>query len=498
VVTPFSLPLEKDPYAYLVKSLEITNGDFAPIQTHALGWPLLMSFFFLLFKSQSIFQNMFYTRIISDVFGALSIFPLAYIGKQLFDKRILFVLLILFCFSSSLIISATSAYTESLFIFLFLITLCFIFKTLEKQKYILFAACSGAIAYYVRPNGFLVLLIILISFLLMRKQIPNFKYTYFIYLILIFGAISAPFLYQRYLYFGSPFSYGENSKYFIDSPLKVWSYNIPIPTFWEYIKTHTVVDYFNKFIIFGFFKIIFRFVYNLISPLLLLFFFYGIIRYSGNRKFIPITIGLVIWSIAYIPVIHTHGSPRQLFPTIPFILIFSTIGLYDILSTPKYKNTLIALFIGFYVLFSLIIPVREKVNAAKDPIHDGLIWSKWIAEHVQGKIAVMEGRDLIMLQLPNTRVGGLKNLMRDAPISKISALPPGYFTDLDSAMKWFNLVGITHLVIDDKILEKRSYLKQIYATPEPPPYLTEIYSNVNSSSKWKIRVYSIDWSKFNP
>ena len=126
-------------------------------------------------------------------------------------------MLILFAFSSHLITSSTSALTEPLFIFLLLISIYFVIKARENQNYILMASLFGAFAYYVRPNGILILIIILLSFFLLRKEIPNFNYKYIIYILLIFFTVSAPFLYQRYTYFGSAFFYGENSKYFVDT-----------------------------------------------------------------------------------------------------------------------------------------------------------------------------------------------------------------------------------------------------------------------------------------
>lgn len=497
ILTPYNLVLREDAYVYLLKSLEITKGNFVPILTHAIGWPLFMSPFFYLFGSTSIFQNMIYARIISDFVGALSIFPLAYIGKKLLDKRGLISLLILFAFSSHLIISSTSALTEPLFTFLLLISVYFIIKARENQNYILVASLFGALAYYVRPNGILVLLIILLSFFLLRKEIPKFSYKYLIYIILVFFIVSAPFLYQRYTYFGSPFFYGENSKYFVDTYQQVWSNNIPVPSLMDYLSTHTFTDYFNKFVIHGFFKIIFDYVYfGVISPLLLFFFLYGILMYFNDKKFLPLIVVFFIWIVGFTPAWDIFGTPRHLYPTIPFILIFSTAAINDIFKNNKYRNILLSSFLIVFILFSLITPIVSWYKSSQSPIYDGLEWGRWAAQNIKGKIAIIEGGDLIMMHLPDTKVSGVGQMDLYAPKSNLSIVRPGYFENLSSAMEWFKEIGVTHLALDDLNINRRPYLKEIYSGEGIPLYLTEIYSNYNTDSKWKMRIYYINWSKY--
>lgn len=505
LLTPYSIVLREDAYVYLLKSLEITKGNFVPIQTQAIGWSLFMAPFFYFFGSTSIFQNMIYAEIISNFVGALSIFPLAYIGKKLLDKRSLIFLLILFAFSSQLIISSTSALTEPLFTFLLLMSVYFIIKARENQNYILMASLFGAFAYYVRPNGILILIVILLSFFLLRKANPKFSYKHIIYIIMIFFIVSAPFLYQRYTYFGSPFFYGENSKYFVDTYQQVWSDNVPVPSLMDYLSTHTFTDYFNKFVIHGFFKIIFDYVhgygfyvYGVISPLLLFFFLYGVVRYFNDKRFIPLTIVFLVWVIGLIPIWDIFGTSRHLYATIPFVLIFSTVAINEVFKNDKYRNVLLSLFLIIFILFSLITPVGQwySATAHQSSINDGLEWGRWAAQNIKGKIAIIEGGDLVMMHLPDTQVSGVGQLDLYAPKSNLSVVRPGYFENLSSAMEWFKEIGVTHLALDDKNINRRPYLKEIYSGKEIPAYLTEVYSNYNTDSKWKMRIYRINWSEY--
>lgn len=491
-LTPHDMVLRKDAYIYLVKSLEITKGNFVPILTRAIGWPLFMSPLFYLFGNTSIFQNMSYARIISDFVGSLSIFPLAYIGKKLLDKKSQIFLLILFAFSSHLVISSTSAMSEPLFTFLLLVSVCFIIKAKENQNYILMASLFGAFAYYVRFNGIFALLIILVSFFLLRKQIPKFSYKYIIYIIVIFFVVSAPVLYQRYTYFDSPVFYGENSKYFVDTYQQVWSANVPVPSLMDYLSTHTFTDYFNKFVIRGFFKVIFDYVYFTISPLLLFFFLYGVVRHFNDEKFVPLTVVFLVWVIGFTPAYHIFGTSRHLYSTIPFILIFSTVAINEIFKNNKYRNILLSLFLIVFILFSLKTSIDYRYGLPQSSVQDGLEWGEWTAQNIKGKIAIINGNDLIMMHLPGTLVSGIgQSGLYVAPGSNLSVVRPGYFENLSSAMEWFKETGVTHLALDDENIDGRPYLKEIYSEEEIPSYLTEVYSNYNTDSKWKMRIYYI-------
>lgn len=367
------------------------------------------------------------------------------------------------------------------------------------------ASLFGAFAYYVRPNGIFILLTILFSFFLLRREIPKFNYKYITYIVMIFFIVSVPFLYPRYTYFGSPFFYGENSKYFVDTYQQVWSNNVPVPSLMEYLSTHTFMDYFNKFVIHGFFRIIFDYVhgygyyvYGVISPLLLFFFLYGIVRYFSDKKFIPLTVVFLIWIIGLIPVYHIFSTSRHLYTIIPFILIFSTIAISEIFKNNKYRNILLSSFLIVFILFSLITPVGDWYwyKSPQSIVYDGLEWGRWAAKNIEGKIAIIEGGDLIMMHLPDTKVSGVGQLDLYAPQSNLSVVRPGYFENLSSAMEWFKEIGVTHLALDDNNINRRPYLKKIYSGKEVPSYLTEVYTNYGTDSKWKMKIYYINWPEY--
>ncbi len=495
-VAPFGMVLREDAFIYLKKALEITAGNFTPPLSQPVGWSLFMAVFFKIWKSPNLLKNMVYARVLSIVVGSSLIFPIYAMAKKFLKRQEVILLLIFFVFSSQLILSAASAMTEPLFMLLFYLSIYFVYLSMDNQKYILVSAFFAGLAYYVRSNGIFILAIIVISLFLMEKS--KSRYRYIAYVFAIFLATSAPFLYQRYKLFGSPTFYGPNSKFFVDDYQKVWCNNVPIPSLFDYLRTHSIYQWFEKFIIHGFFELVFLdFIYHILTALLAFPFIYGIVRFVKKREHLPLVVTMMIWIIGLTPVWDLFDNPRHLYPLVPIVLIFTSIAIYDMFDRHKYCNLLKFLFLAIFISFSLISPIQEKVNPKDGYIKDGLPWAEWIAKNVKGKIAIIEGGDLVMMHLPDTVVGGVGQYDLYAPESGLSTVRPGCFDDLFSAMKWFEKIGVTHIVVDDLFSFKRPYLKKLFLEKQPPSFLTEIYSNVHSDLKWKVRVFRIDWATFD-
>ena len=93
---------------------------------------------------------------------------------------------------------------------------------------------------------------------------------------------------------------------------------------------------------------------ELISPLIIFFFIYGIGKYFNNYKFIPISVVLLVWVIAFIPIWDVFGTVRFIFPTLPIIYLFVTVSIFDISKNIKYQNIFITLFLAVILLFSVL------------------------------------------------------------------------------------------------------------------------------------------------
>jgi hypothetical protein len=335
---------------------------------------------------------------------------------------------------------------------------------------------------------------ILLVVLIYRKKLPNFKYRYFIWIIAIFLLISAPFLYQRALSEGSPFSYGMNDRFLGNSYEEAWCFNIPTISFLGYFKTHNLADYFNKFFVHGFTRIFFDYFYKVISPLLLFFFIFAFFKNLKDKRFLPLYLIFLLWIGGLSLIYSVVGSSRHLHVTIPFILIFGVKGVFEVFKDKNYKNVLLTLFTIVFILFSLISPLVNVYKASYQETADGLEWGKWVAENVEGKVAMIDGGDLIMMHLTEVTFDEYSALA--APNQGIRLIVPGCFQDLSSGMDWLRERGTTHLVLDEKIINRRPYLEEAH-NPKFSSVFKEIYSNQNTSSQWKVNIYKIDWESYD-
>lgn len=499
ILTHFNSLLREDAHVYLLKAIEITQGNFIPIHTHAIGLSLFTSPIFYFFGGSSIFQNMVLAKIISVLIGASIIFPLYLILKKLTNKKITIIGLLLFTFYSSLISSATSFLSEPLFTFLFLFSIYFIIKSIEKKSYVSLSFLFAGLAYYVRPNGIFIFAILFFTFLFLHYKTIKINYKHLLIGVLIFWVVASPFLFDRHDAFGSAFTYGENDKYFVDSYHQVWSNNIETPSLSEYLTTHSFLEIFNKFVIHGFFKILFDFFHQmkpyayseLISPLLIIFFFYGFLKELFNKSFIPLYFSFIIFIGGLSIVYSVFGTPRHLLALVPFITIFSAIGIYEIFKKNELNNILLSSFLVLFIIFSLISPVGLRFFTGTEMPS----WGPWAANSIQGKIGIVEGGDLIMMNLPDTSVAGVGLLDLYAKKSNLSVTRPGYFENLESAMVYFKQIGMTHLALDESNIERRPYLKEVYLS-KYNSWFSEIYSDKDSNEEWKMTIFKINWDKY--
>jgi hypothetical protein len=495
-----------DSHLYILKALEILQGNWLPIHTHAIGLPIFLAPFLYVWGASSIFENFLIGIIITAVAGAAIVFPLAWLAYRLTaSKTAVMTTLVMFACAFPLIIPSTLfIFTESLFTLLFLISLCLLYKAQERPLFAYAASAIGGLGYWVRPNGIVILPILLISYLIMHKKIEVFRLLKIIILMVgIFFAVSGPMLYGRHIQFGSAFDYGENSKYFVEQYTDVWG-AAPSVSLPQYITTHTSKDIFNRFFLTGLCLVLLYFAYNLLPGIF--FFFYGAVLTWRDPTWTPIWIAIGIWIASLTPIFHLYYITRHLFPIAPLGMLVSIAGLNTIITLlPNFKKTLFYVFIGSQVAIlcvSISVFLFTERRFTKDISRmtaDSMIWAKWAATHVRGVLATGNGTNIMML-LPDTQVGGrgLQSLI--APISGLSITYPGKFKSLSEAMPILEMRGATHILLEDQVINPMLFVSDkylsIYTGEDIPSYFKEIYSNYGTNSQSKVRILKIDWNEY--
>jgi len=185
--TPFSIPISLDAIDYFAYAVAMSREGIFPsgyILTN-FGWPSFVSIFFTFAKDADMLTLMDLQRILSIIISTLTIIPIYFLTKIFFKKQIALLVTILFLFDPRIIQNSIAGITDSLFILLTVLTLLFIFY--KKSSLIYLSFIFVALATFVRYEGIVLIIPLLVSYVLKNKQekIPNIKLLVGISLFLI-------------------------------------------------------------------------------------------------------------------------------------------------------------------------------------------------------------------------------------------------------------------------------------------------------------------------
>jgi len=464
VFSPFDMVIFGDGYGYIKKAFEINEGFWTPIQSHSIGWSVFLGFFIKLFAIETIFEAMVLTRILSALMAAITLFPLWYLARKLMSATAALICQFGYAFSPILIAHSSEGFTESIFILLIILFINVIVKPKHHYRSLYYAAGLASLAYYVRPNGIFLLAALLVFAMFTLRPLKK-EYKILIWILVVFIIISFPHLIPRAVTFGSPFDFGENSKYFAENYYHIWAPNIPVTSFFTYIQTHSFSEFINKFVIYGFLKVCLG-TYKMLGTLWLIPTLIGLIlmirNYRDKGYMIILITGFIflagtslVWDV-----FHTY---RHVILFLPIAMMISALAYNHIIRTFEYGHIL-TISILFICLLQPVIIRHNEWNGLRFPVPKvENEWAIWCAENLHGNISIQDGSTLILMCLPNTVVGG-GNLFLDAhdPISGISLQAPGHFENLSEALDDFRRRQINYILVNPVNIKNRPYLSQIY------------------------------------
>ena len=118
------------------------------------------------------------------------------------------------------------------------------------------AALASAAAFDVRPCGLFLFAAMLLAIALVSLKDRRHMMIAFAISVGLFVLVTLPEFYARHMAFGLPMDYGANSKHFVRHYEHVWADNIAAPSFWQYLTTRDLGDYYRKFVSEGFLVVI--------------------------------------------------------------------------------------------------------------------------------------------------------------------------------------------------------------------------------------------------
>ena len=175
------------------------------------------------------------------------------VSRRFFDHKYALVGASLLAFEPHLNYNAGLGFTEPLFIITILSSFYFVLS--KNTKFIIPSLILAGIVFWIRPNGFIIFLIItIIYFITLRGQKHYFR-NYALGLTLFLIVIS-PVLLQKYEQFGDPFYSHYSERIFAGSYEKLLGENTGKlnPTMMDYIANKGLDSLLENYILKGYFN----------------------------------------------------------------------------------------------------------------------------------------------------------------------------------------------------------------------------------------------------
>ena len=468
---PFDLPLIMDGLDNFTYATAINYYGDLPIEWTPInnGWPIFLSFWFSIINLENTLQYMQLQRVISITISSLIMIPVYFLCKKYFDEKIALVGVALIAFDPRMILNSLLGITDSLFILLGITSLVLFLK--YERKIMLISFILASCATIVRAEGLFLFITLTILFFIKYKISKEILKTY-IPCLIVFMLILIPIIDYRIDVAGYDgiFQRGALGA-------------TQIISMTDSDDNSEIIDGLSLFA---------KYLGWIMIPNFLIFLPFGVILFFKHRKKETnfIIIFVVICSI---PILYAYlrqaQDTRYLYALFP---IFSLISLYSVksyLEKFKRKDLIIFLMIAGILTSSIIFYEYKKIDYEKERelnefaksipiVIGGLNYHPTVTQYI-GPSEVKEEWPFVFYD--ETR--------------KIETVQTNNYNNLSDFIS-NNKNKLTHLIIDDNS-NLPDFLNEIYHNEEKFKYLNKIYDSKSMNYNFEIKIFEIDFEKFN-
>ena len=474
-ITPFDDVLREDSYNYLKSAKEIMHGDWTVPETQPMGWPVFLAAVLFGLKVDSVFGGMLIARLLSIGLTAGTLIPLAAIARSMVGQAGMVLVCVCFALNPVVWYIGRSGRAEALFLFLATLSLYSFLSRPGRMGSTLAAAGIAALAFHVRPHGLFLLAAILASLAVYWWRDGKSYLNQMLAAAGLFLVIVSPQLIARYIEFGSPFHFGENSKYFVDDISDVWAYNVPVPTLWEYLRSNTWADYHYKFVEMGLLKVLKDFHQDITVAIWIALMYLGatkILFFDRKHDQFALLAYCLIPLIALTPVYHIFPTERHIAPLIPLIYLLGAVALCRSASLKRAGIGCVAVLAVLIAVSYVRWPGIE--SPPRSPLEIPTVkdsWAIWTAMSLEGRVAIIEGGDVVEMSQHYEYID--PEVITTSPLLQLNIKPyreaanrieyirPGKYTTLDEALEHFRHASIRYLILDREHIKRRPYLRDV-------------------------------------
>lgn len=478
----FEIPLTNDALNYFFYALDVKINNQLPVNYSLAnpGWGIFLSTFFSSFELQNVIDYMNLQRILSVLFSTLTILPTYLLCKKFFAKPYSLLGALLIGFEPHLIQNSLFGISDSLYIFLIVISFLLFFNENKKITYISFMII--AFSTIVRSEGVFILLVFLIMIILRSGKIER-KILDITISGLIFSMIFLPMALIQIETYDSDMVFGR----VIDS---IEAHTINSEKSTDIVGIDFIFNGMQNFPIYLGWSIIPTFV--LFAPIGFFLMFK-----NWNYKIKTIFTGIILMSM---PAFYAYSisiqDGRYLFFLYPLFVILSMITIEKI--GKKFNQKIIFIgIISFIIISSGIYSVLKIDNTQSN---EYLFIAQKISETPKVINDYNKSQYLEPLNYPKEfnefkklyeldRIDK-KSIRFSVPqqISKIPILSHQNISDFINS----NKNSITHIVVEN---EQESIFYDIFINEEKYSYLEKEFDSSSINFQYSVKIFKINYEK---
>ena len=513
-LTDFSIPVNSDNLSYVLNGIAHTNGDFMHPPQRAIGWSVFLSLFFNFMESENFLDYSNLAKIVSIGVSTSTIFLIYFVGRKFFDQRYSITVSCLFAFLPHLNYNSSLALSEPIFILAVLGSFYFLLH--EKSKFIILSLILAGAAYWIRLNGIVIFFIISLTYLLTFKKSRTFLRNYGIGIVL-FIIIISPMLIQKNDLYGDPFYSSYQGTMFSNNYEDLIS-NIDAgakTSAFEYIENKGILSFIENFIFIGIINSL-TILAKLSFPYLFILLPFGIMfsfrAFDQKSKYIKINWIFILSSFfSLCMIIAVVPEKRFLLFLLPSLILFSVIPLQRVIEyglntfsfSRKQKDLFLVIILCIIIILSGLFTLRyEKTDSVLES--EKIDFAHFALKNLDGNTLRDFGgatdyvTDVILLEHNN-----FKDFQMDYWIDKSERKKYDFktisisATDLNELIMKGENLDLKYLISNDKNTFFYPFIDHIYHNENDYPYLVKIFDSNNSGyTKFKIKIFEIDYDKF--
>lgn len=475
---PFDVPITLDGegyfwYAYDMKIL----GEFPDSHKFPNNlWPSILSIFFNFTNSENFLDYMNMQRVISSIISSLTIFPVYFLAKKFLNHKYSLFASILFLFEPRLIINSTLGITESLYLFLIILSISMILSNNKKMVYTSFA--TGALASLTRYEGLLILIPLTIIFILKYKKeskiILKYLIVFTIFIIVLFPMISIRV---------------ENTgRDGLTSHLIIGPRNVNEVIINEYDSNilNSIYETLKQFLMF---------IFWISFPIFFIFLPLGILNYlkdfKREKKFLLLFCFVLIIPSLY-AFLRNFDDTRYLFSIFPLFAIISGYS-FEKIETRFKKKLLISLL--FIIFISSIMFLEVYSEDAHSQIEHFIIAKK-----------ITELTNISNEFYPESKYISSAYINKNFPIQKLELQEKHIFLPLQNEATVIDYIknnqmnGLKFIIVDEnsnKRSENEKIFYLVYENENQFPFLKKVFDSKDIGLEFHVKIFEILYEKIN-